>query len=366
MRDLATVATVAPDRLERLQADAREWQDFNQSVIQPLRERDFLLRPDERTTEEVIEGMAQSYIITGSPGAALSGNATQILILMMTTLGGALLLAINFGYVTFSVSQLRAQVNRFKSAESEEGELADRKADLALQERTSTAAGTGLADLPEIDDYWAQTLGDAHGQDLATAWESILAEHWGGILTDWLTVMTQQGYRVVGEGDAVEVVDENGVYGKRNREVGELTAAELSAIDADEPPISTFEPDVSAIDWEALGEDTVVLDLDQWAEEWDLGIDHDADVRAYGDKLVTLCEAVETAEFTDEDGAVRPDRAYLNAYQRLTDGADQHNLPGAPMLRELLQAALRHRSPREKTEQTVEDIRSGRYSAGDD
>jgi hypothetical protein len=94
-----------------------EWREFDQSVPRELRERDFVLRPDGRSTQETIE-IVQASITTDSPIARLSGDATTTLVLMTTTLGGASVLAGLFGYSVLTQSRFRQQFNRLEPAES--------------------------------------------------------------------------------------------------------------------------------------------------------------------------------------------------------------------------------------------------------
>lgn len=357
------VTPVRSDRLSALETRASKWKEFN-ATVQELRNREFLLRPDERTTGQTIQGMIKSYITTSSPVAALSGNATAVLLIMATTLGGALVFVAFFAYNAISIASLRGQLNRFRATEGEEGEVADRRAQLARDERVQTAAGTDLQDIPTIGDYWAGVLSDTHGPNLRTAWESILAER-DQILIDYLTVMTQNGYAVVGEGDGVEVVADGEVADREVRAPHELASDELAALD-DSSAIADFDMDSARIDWDGLPDDTVTLDLDQWVDEWQLDIDHDADLQSYGEMMVALCEAASDHEFTDADGSVRPDRAYMEAMLDGAYTAERYHLPAATMLRDLFEQALKHHSPTDRVQQTVSDIQNGRYSSGDD
>lgn len=369
VRGQTDIVAVEQQEMEQLRTQADKWAQFN-ATVQELRNRDFLLRPNERTTDQTIQGMIEAYITTGNPVSALSGNMTAVLILMGTTIGGALVAALWFGYTTVTLTSLRGRLNRFETAEAEEGDVSDRQAELSRRERIQAAANMDFQDVDQFDDYWAQLFRELHGENVRDGWESILYELQVQMPLDWLAIMGQNGYvAVVPDGDEKITVCKRD--DTRDSEwvvdLADLDPEHVPRIDMTAPPVATFDMATADIDWNALETATanVTVDIEAWADEWDADLD-DADLTQYGEMLVALCEAVDDHQYTDADGEVKPQQAYLNAYLEAANTAEQYSLPGAPMLRDLFERAIHHYNPTERTQQTVEDIREGRYTSGDD
>lgn len=365
LRSGADVKPVDSAALDSVRERADKWEAFN-ATVQDLREEDMLFYPDSMSTDETIETMIAAYRTQGNPIAALSGNVTTILIIMGTTLGGIFFAVVVLGYMTLREAAFRKKLHQFELTEDDEGEWAKKQSRMAKRERLRSATNTEFQDLG-FDDYWAHQLREAYGQNFARAWESILGEMELQIPADWLAIMAQNGYVGVESGDTIDVVDERSIDETDEPiDLAELDESQVRRVAMDEPPVSTFDLESASIDWEKLGEsDMPAADLEGWADRWDLDVDHDADLIEHAEMLREFADAVQDHEFTDEDGAVVPTRAYLEALIEASQEANRYQLPMASQLSSMLIMALDEYSPEDRVEQTVDDIQNDRFDAGD-
>jgi hypothetical protein len=145
--------------------DAERWQEYNSSVVQPLRDRTAnslfgtLGLSSKPSTEKVLQDMATAYLTFEAPLSMLSGNFTQIVMLVGMTLGGWLFVATVIIPLLVALGYAYLKLNRHETREAQEGTLMQRVADLDLREAKRKLANWSFNDVTD-DDYYAEAMRD--------------------------------------------------------------------------------------------------------------------------------------------------------------------------------------------------------------
>jgi hypothetical protein len=382
----APKAHLAESELAETRAEAANWREFN-ATVQDLRDENLLLASADLSTEETIQGMVNAYILQNDPLRALTGNITTVVLILFTTLGGGFLLVVSLGYHTVVVNKFRRALNRAESIEAEEGELADRVADMNRRDRLRAFQNWDWND-PFEDDHIAhahRTLGETPLEGFSRFTGTLLQPRvW---MHDRLQAMGADGYVAVPESDTsggtvftdggepeddapdapnwktideAEVVLEDAVdEGTLTDDLSEPSDALLDAIDWQQPAIRDFD----LVDATPPGGDghptATTLDIDELTAEADLDMAHFDSREEAGVYLRQWFESVREHDFTETDGTVDTSRYVLNRWLQTAQLArDEFDLPVDYMI-EAIEAAIDWSDPEESAANTVERIRAG-------
>jgi len=378
-----TLDHVEPGSVEETREDAQKWREFNETV-QDLREDNlwvkFGLQPP-LSTEETVQEMVNAYLLKNNPTRALSGDITQILLLIALSLGGLFLALIVTGYHTVVVGFLMRKLNRHESVEAEEGAVAEKLEAQRRRERKTSVANQSFADI-WTDDFVAEAMSDEGRNPLQA-----FTNYWGRLsevatMRWWLQVMGQNGYvaravddvpapdggtdLTVDEVGALEVVatddvdDEDVTFDLRDADAG--LARALPSWDAD----VFLEFDLAGAEWddEELSDDLAVpQSLEDVVTEANIDRRHFDDRMAVAQRELELLQHIRTqTTLTDDRGVVDGLRFWL---EQQLDAAnvlnDRFDLP-LELHIDRLEHLIRSHDEAAEARDTLEDIENGRYS----
>lgn len=398
LTDDATTATMTEAELQGLRADAEKWEEFNASYLQEAKSYDSPYATEPESDEEAAQRMLDAYKTQHNIFAALSGNFTDILVLLVLTMGGWLFLALILVYHFSAIGTVSKRLNRYIRSEAQEGDLQDKRTDLQHMRDQMALENTDLQDIPGITDREAQAFRDAMDGESLRDWVA-------GVIQDGpLSVVAIVLYRLHGMGhDGYDAIVD---------ECSSEPSIELVEPDGDLPdgladtePVTTLDDtdgkDRYRVDLAGMGpdiEDLLLRQIESWdhgaVTEWsildsdvepgdveyhvdslnlealqqDLGIDqHRFDnEEAFGEALMEIVEHVEQHPSMDRDGSPNPTRHVLERLLKVDNHlADKYRVPICDMQRDAISAALANHDPGKRIEQTTEDITSGRGVGAD-
>lgn len=120
VQEQASLLHTSQERLSSIEEDAENWQEFENTVLSPG------VAGEDADIQEVTQNVINLYRLANDPLAALTGNFTGVIILIVTTLGGLLFWALWNGHHTVVTGRLYRRLNIHESIEAEEGELGER------------------------------------------------------------------------------------------------------------------------------------------------------------------------------------------------------------------------------------------------
>lgn len=333
-------------------------------TVQQLRDKSLPFAQNDGSDYEVFQGMTDRYVETGNPVSLFTGNLGAIVTLIVFTLSGWLLVVVFGGGVANVIRQLKKKLHIHESVEAEEGEIADRQAQLDKEERER---GMQNVDWNAwfMDDVVADAFRDM-GENTHDGIQTLTSGplHPRVWMRDRLQAMGQCGYQV-------DVTERD----------GEIVDAELASPDADDDslePVSAYDVDdlVDTIDWEddewwqfrlpeadydpsELDSEPVTMDLDELLYELDLQMEKFPNKRAAGRSLREYIEAVEEHEYTDANGQPQFVREILNNFLKTIQQAqDRHRMP-MRAVGEAVERALIDHDPNQEAITKAKEVRAG-------
>lgn len=355
---------------------AERWEQFNESVHE-------IIDPGVDTTRAVNE-MLRWYKLRKDPTAALTGSFTQIHILLFTSLGGLLTVALYLGLPQKVIWELRRQLNEYNVITSQEGPAKDAIEELEHRERMTQAQNMDPRDV-FADDHvahaWRRVFGETV-RDGAIRYLSLSQPR--NLLANRLQAMGEAGYVAVVE---EHVTPDGGAFDFDDpREVSLVHADELDnhgldraddavrALDAIGPEHSLLDaldwadPTLRAFDLPAADYDP--RDVEVTFEEHDLQTlveRYEVDMRDFDDPAVFgqyLREFVATLRehptFTDDDGRLDEIQYAMGAFLKhaqLLD--DRFAWPVMHYHREALERAVLDHDPIGDADDLVERVQMG-------
>lgn len=358
-----------------LREDAENWREFNSTIHSSE------LAGPGADTETVVQEMIDWYKLRKSPLEALTGNLTTIVFLIVTTLGGLLLLVIIGFYVQHSLWRLYKRLNVFHTIEAEEGEAKEAVAELDYQARIQRLQDLDWNDIFG-DDHVAWAFRDTFGESVLDGVVGYLsATSPRALMRDRLRAMGHDGYVAVvdeaatdGGGDDATTIEAATIYPPEaelpaDGERADLATATVERLDDildtleswDEPVIRRF--DLAAADYDATELDVPFeqSDIDVLAEELHAEMRHFEDETAFAEYLLEFVTTVREHPFTDDEGRIDEVRYAMNHWLKLAQLLDDRfNFPAVHYHREAIERALTDHDPESKVEQLIEDARSRR------
>jgi|GEM_PF-463528 len=391
----ADSVTMTGASLDRLRDDAGQWREFNSTTLDELMEYDSLYAPEPQDREDLLSKMENAYKNQHNIFAQFSGNISMIVILMVTTLGGLLFLALLGIYHLTTVSSLWGRLNRFRTTEKVEGEVAERIQAVDKKERQLVLENTDIQEIPGISDREAAAFRDAiDGVSVRDAKEHLDATvlNPAALTLDRLHAMGACGYRARltadGDGYDVDILDEDAVRGLDLDEVTDPNQlsdsddewlVDLASMSADMDrlildeldewgtgPIAEFDLVSAEFDPGAVSYNFDTLDVESLMD--DLGADETRfeDPAHFGQILRELAEHVRQHPYTDGEGATDPVRATLERLLKVNGIlADEHHVADAESQRQAVERALIEDDPGERVSKTIRDVKSGRGVGSD-
>lgn len=395
--DSASSVTLSQSQLDSIEATAAKWQEFNETYVQPDLGYDSFYAPEPDGPQELAEAYSSAYRTQHNFVAALSGNFTQIVTILVLTTGGLLFLALAIAYHFLSLSSLKGRLNKRLRSEAHEGDIQRKRAEQSKQQDLMTMENTELQDIDGISDRDAQAIRDAVGgvsvRDVYEAFES------GGVLSpealvaDRLRAMGAAGYygEVVqsnGETTDVSVRESGGSTGEDGSADRATSRAELASDDTTEVNLASMDDGLTELflsemdEWDCaafrefdmsdvdvdLTDATSIDSLDLATVRDDLGVEAHrfGDEASFGEALADLCDHIRMHPSTGSDGGVAETRQALELLLKVHNSlADEFDLPTAEWRRQAIQAALQHHDAGARVERTVSDINAGREVTGD-
>jgi len=386
--------TMSASDLERLRADASQWQEFNATLDELMAYGSFYA-PEPQSRGELIDKMSRSYRNQHAVHKQLGGDISEIIWLLALTMGGWILFGIAALYHLGAVGRLWRRLNRFRSSESVEGEVSDRILDLDKKEREFTLENSDLQDVEGISAREAAAFRDAiDGVSLRDAKEHLDDTVFNptALLLDRLHVMGAAGYaadvtaRDGGDGFDVEILDPEAVDSNKaaptvatvdDWDDGVLVDLEsmdeavgacvLNAMETWDPdPVREFEMAATDVEPGDVDADLETMDLEAIQDGLNVGDDRFEDRASFGQLLRQLTEHVRRHPYTDGDGATNSARATCERLLKISGTlADKHHVPDAEWQRQHVERALLDHDPGERTERTIRDIKRGREVSSD-
>ena len=371
--------------IEDQQTAASNWREFNST----LHQRGLVGASDVETT---LEEMIAWYELRKNPQEALTGGVIATLIILVSTVGGLLIVVVFFGYHARAMDVLRRELQKHEALKAEEGAAKDAVADLQALQNQQALQNLAPQDLSGFDDIDAGAMQDAFGETVHDAWvEFLSATQPRHLIADRLRAMGAEGW--------VAVVDERDANGnimtahlEHRHDLPDGPTAADGGLDADGDDLdvvaldSTDETTLAAVrdaldswdsgplrefdlpdaDVDTTGADVTYnsADLETLIERLEVDMRYFEDERAFGEVLYELLASVENSPECDSEG--RPDSIrwtlshYLKLAQRLDD---RHGYPLARFWREAVERALIDFDVDEQARSQVDSIELG---SGDD
>lgn len=369
--------------MEHISAAESEKREHNRELgaevnatVSELRERNLPFAKNSGSDYEIYQAQTNRYIDTGNPVALLSGNLGAIVTLIAFSISGWLLVIAVFGGFGNAIRKLKKKLHIYESIEHEEGEIADRQADVEIAQRDRALQNVDLNDWYEDDAVagWMREAGEnAHDVVHTLTSDELKPAHW---MADRLYVMGAAGYQADvtrAEADGGDETDDAS---------GTIATATLATPDAEGDnlePIADLDIDqlVAAIDWDdrvlwdefhlpsadvdfdALEREPLTMDLDATMHEANLEVERFPNKRVAGRCVVELIESVENHEYTDEKGRPHSIRELMNnRLKALQQASDRHQMP-VQAISEAVEQGLINHDPNEEARQAAREVRAG-------
>ncbi|QCW05242.1 hypothetical protein [Natrinema pallidum] len=338
-----------------------------------LRDRSLPMANNDGSDYEIFQSMTNRYIDTGHPFNLLTGNIGMIVTTIVVTMGGWLLIVLTFGSFGAAIRALKKKLHIHESIEHEEGEIADRHAELEIEERNRKLQNVDHNDVYADDAIagWMREAGENVHDALHTLTSGELQpKHW---MADRLAVMGAAGYQA----DVTRTASDGDGDGEAT-----ITDATLATPDADSDtlePIAELDLEklVEAIDWDdsvlwndfrlpdadvdfsELDREPLTMNLDATMHEANLQVERFPNKRVAGQCVLELIESVEAHEYTDADGKPQLVRELLNNWLKtLQHATDRHRMP-VQAISEALEQALENHDPNAEARQAAQEVRAG-------
>ena len=357
------------------------------ATLQEVRSKNLPLVSNTGSDRELFGKIASFYVQYGSPLSWLTGTLGQIMLLIVLSLAGWFLLAVNFGGFGAVIYRLKKKLNIHEVTEAEEGALADRQATLDHEERKRKAQNLNWHDdifeQPWTADGFREAFGDIPREGFHDYQKTaFLPEVW---MRDRLQAMGRAGWTArvdradieagaevdpeADDEDAVAaIVDAELVAPETDAESvdGEVVALEsdldafVDVFDWETEAIQRFDLVGADIDWSALDTKPPTLDADELTAALDEQSDRFEDSEVAAQYLKEFMETISEHEYTDADGQPETTRRILNDFlQAAQYQRDVVKLPGADIIIEHIERALADHDRSDQAHEFAEEVREG-------
>lgn len=356
---------------EELKEDAGKWREFNATL------QSSGLVEKGVSVQTTVQEMINWYQVRKDPLAALTGNFTAVIIIMVSTIGGGLVLLSLGAYHQAIVQRLYRKLNIHRSIEAEEGTAKENIEELEFKERMQALWNMDWQDI-HADDHVASAFRDDLGETVGEGAEEFMSLFQPrNMIRNRIQAMGHDGYRCVvgrrtvtdGGDDPETTITEariepatsipEGADTVNPADADEETIEEiLDCIDWDSTTIRTF--DLPSADYDAhdLDETYESMDLDQLIEEMRADMRHFDSKGTWGEYMKEFIESVREHPFTDEHG--RPDELRYTMSQFLETAQlldDRWDFPMMHYYAEAFERALVDEDPESDAMDVVEKVR---------
>lgn len=396
-QDAQAIVTTRRENSERSEA-AEKWRELNSTVLNDLMAYESWYAPEPESRTELIESMAGAYRTQHDVTKQLSGNISQVLLILAFSLGGWLLVAIVALYQFGSMRALWKRLNQRVRNEEIHGDLAEQQRELDRQRDQFSLENTDVQELDGITDHDAIAIRDAvEGKSVRDIDEAMRAD--GplsdvSLMQDQLHAMGAAGYDAVvtpaDDGDGYSVAfhepDNSPVADDADRatnpaDIDGETPVDLAGMDSDMDELllrsieawdtgllgefnmatADYDPDDEALAYEFES-----LDVDAIADEYGLPEDRWEDPGRRGELLYEIAAYVCEHPYSDTNGATNPVRAGIERLLKAENIlADQFHVTDAETRRQALARALERQDPAKEMHRTNDAVTSGAALGGD-
>lgn len=327
---------------------------------------------------EMYQALVDRYVNTGNPIGLLTGNFGSIVTMLVMTMGGWLLIIAVFGGFGNAIRKLKKKLHIHESVEHEEGDIADRMAEVETAQRDRAFQNVDWNDLFEDDAVagWLRDTGENphDGFQRLTSGE-LCPENW---MRDRLQAMGAVGYQATvsraetaddtdgedaddSEGEIIDATLATPDDGDDLEPIADLDVAQLvDAVDWGDPVLwDDFHLPDADIDFDDLERTPLTMDLDATMHEANLQVEKFPNKRVAGQCLRELVESVEQHEYSDVSGRPQTAREGMNNLLKgLQQASDRHQMPVQAIAEALEQALINH-DPNEEARQAAKEVRAG-------
>jgi hypothetical protein len=358
-------------RIDEVRRDAENWSAFVGAI-----RSDRVAGPDANIENEV-QSAINLLRLKHNPTAALTGNFTQIIILVGTTLGGLILL---FLWLAWSYVQRRRDIRELRERYDLDAERADLEDELTKYQeydRLSSLEGMDWNDI--YDDQTARAFRETFGETVLDGWvrlSEVLEPR--NLVYDRVAAMADE-YVVRGDpnaatdgghggrlsflpaADAGQVSAETHTFGD-GKDTDLSVAAVVDGVAWDDPELQAF--DLASADLDPDGGAALEgATLDEVVERYDVQLerDFDGDRELLAKYLYEFLETVEDHHVTDSDGRPRTLRTAMNQLLRgLRILEDREDAPLARLQAEHVEWILANHDREEEARAYVDRVVEGR------
>jgi hypothetical protein len=363
-----------PGTLDETREDAANWSAFASAV------------KSERVAGEDANMEAASQLAINllrlryHPLSAFAGNFTQIVTLLVLTLGGLIFLALAIGWHAFSRYHDVSELREMRQLDSERADLEDELDTLEMKETLATLEGMDWNHL--FPDDVARAFREAFGETVLDGWlrlQSALAPR--RLVRDRLQAMSEDFVAVTddrvpqsdggvvsspGEGVSATLYPRGETpedADARVHELGDPADWLIDAVDWNDPELISFNLAESDIDHDNLDTTLESPTIDDLVEEWDIQLerDFDGDRELFAQYIGEFLRSVADHDITDPQGRPRRIRVAANVFLRLSRVLrDRHELPTATYMAEWSELLATSYSTEDEIDQYVDDVETGR------
>jgi hypothetical protein len=369
-----TLDHIPPSRLEQTRSDAQNWTAFESGV-----------RSEEVAGPNVdMEQATQTAInlirLQNNPLAALSGNFTQIAVLLIASLGGLLMLAVLIGWHAYSryadVSELRER----RQLDSERADLEQQLEDLETKETLATLEGMDWNHL--FPDDVARAFREAFGETVLDGWlrlqaalepRRLVRDRLQAMSDDFVAVTDREVTMSDGGADASPETDVSATLyphvespedaEDRTHDLTDPPEWLVDAVDWADPELRQFDLTSADLDHEDLDTQLESPTVEEIVERHDIQLerDFDGDKEQFAQYLAEFFRSVADHDISDAKGQPRRIRVAANVFLRASRILrDRHQFPGAAYPAEHWELVATEFSTEDEVAQYVSDVQSGR------
>ncbi len=372
----------AQSELAGIQEAAANWREWNATAHG--------IAGEDVPTQALMEEAANLLKLRHQPVSFLTGNYTQVLMLMLIGgLGGWIVLAQFTGLPALAYFRERARNSRFNVAEAEEGTAKEAQAELDELDRRQQPQTTRLHDLFD-DPRWVAALEQAYGPTLGDVAERFRADAVPSVMVArFLQILGANGWvGIEADHDALGIVPADGddaeaaeIVLRRETEVPGEIAREHDDILADPKVhdltgVTGTEDRIERFDWsavyrafdveeiETLPEDIQEgegFDVEAIAERFDIDVRQFDDVGDLGRCLERTVSFIhDSPTLCDAQGNVDESAYALGRLQKLAQFMDdRYDWPEFGLLREEIRLARQQHDPNAEVQRLVDRVQQG-------
>lgn len=340
--------------------------ELMQDAIDDIRNDNLPLVRNSGTDLQIAQSMVNLYVNFGNPLRALTGNYTDIALILVTSLGGLLWVLQYLGLFAWMVRSLRGKLNRYNIIESEEGQLSDRIVEADEKERKQILQNIDWYDIFE-NDHVAYAFKEVFGETPHDGYQRlvnklILPEVW---MKERLLAMGNAGWKyvpAVGERKTYDLLppgdeDELSMPMKQALENNDI----LNVIDWNDEDIRTFDLPSADIDTSAFDTTPTTMTLGELIDALDIQMSHFENEKIAGEYLREFIEFIKNHEYTDSEGRIDTSREMLNEFLKLSQLlGDRYGYPETHIISQSIERAIVDWNPSEDARTFVAEVESGR------